>query len=139
VPDVRAAAARVWNGGRANCTATVRAAACFPSACRATAPRAHTNTVGLATAGLAPQMYVLGPAQRTARWALWFRLPSCAAPGRPRGSSRCWHASAHQQVARVAARKVLQRVHDGQQRQVLQRVAAQDEVVAAGYRHLRVT
>jgi len=43
----------------------------------------------------------------------------------------------HQQEARVAARKVLQRVHDRQQRQVLQRVAAQDELVAAGERPLR--
>ena len=32
----------------------------------------------------------------------------------------------HQQVARVAARKVLQRGHRGRERQVLQRVAAQD-------------
>jgi hypothetical protein len=47
------------------------------------------------------------------------------------------HGRPHQQEARVAARKVLQRVHDGQQRQVLQRVAAQDELVAAGERPLR--
>lgn len=46
------------------------------------------------------------------------------------------HARAHQQEARIAACKVLQRGHDGQQGQVLQRVAAQDQLMAAWRRRL---
>ena len=58
----------------------------------------------------------------------------CAQPcgGRAAARSRRRRAGTHQEVARVAARKVLQRVHDRQQRQVLQRVAAQDEVLGTG-------
>jgi len=75
---VRAAAARVWIGGRADCGATVGAAAGGRSACWAIAPRAHTE--GLAAAGGATHLCALGAAQRTARRALWFRLPAVRSP-----------------------------------------------------------
>jgi len=137
----RAAAARVWNGSKADCGATVGAAAGAPSACQGTAPRARAKALPLqwqpTCARTRPPGGVRCSALPGGHSGCGFPS-SVTAPGRPRGGSRRWHASAHQQVACIAARKIFQRIHDGQQRQVLQRVAAQDEVVAAGDRHLRV-
>lgn len=45
----------------------------------------------------------------------------------------------HQQEARVAARKIFQRGDRGRERQVLQGVPAQDEVVSLRQRALQVT